>query len=96
MTSRRRAPPPSAGRDEKLLSSPTKSQTTNEKVAAKVREVKPKVDTRRHLAVDRKTTTDRSACVTGKTMEKTERFGEFLEFDMDAENGLTGWGELDG
>lgn len=95
MTSRRRAPPPSAGRDEKMLSSPTKSQTTNEKVAAKVREVKPKVDTRRHLAVDRKTTTDRSACVTGKTMEKTERFGEFVELDMDAENGLTGWGELD-
>ena len=44
------------------------------------------------------TGSDSSACLVGKAKKKTERFArEFpREHDMEAENGLTGWGDLDG
>ena len=106
-TGNRRAAPPSAtqaetaapGRGGKQPSLPPKSRTTNGQFA-KVRGGKPKADTWRRLETDREAAagvrSDRVACVTSKTVEKTEQFGGFLEHDMDAESGLTGWGELDG
>ena len=85
----------SASRADKHPSSRTNARTTTANTAAAgIRELKPKVAARRHQT-DRQSATgvvsDPSACVTGRSMKKTERLVEMMGHHLVEENGLTGW-----